>query len=72
MKSLISLIGAPELMPVKETYPTVKKRLLSEGSFFEVTNSEGKVTLSKSVIAMIGPISKNAKEIKVRKAQKNR
>ncbi|MDD5006373.1 MAG: hypothetical protein PHS93_08370 [Candidatus Omnitrophica bacterium] len=70
MKTQIGLVGSPEVMGVKETYQTIKRRLFSESDFIEMTNAEGKLTISKSVIGMIAPIVKRVEEKKPVNKQK--
>ena len=72
MKSQIGLIGIPQPMPVKESYITIKRRLFNESDFIEVTNSNGKMTISKSIIGMIAPIFEKDDDKKVSKPPKNR
>ncbi len=43
---------------VKETYGTIKRRMLAEGSFFEVTMETGKMMIAKWTVEKVEPISK--------------
>ena len=55
-------------LEVRESYETVKKRLLSEGSFIEVTGPGSKILLGKSVIKAAAPVLKEKKIKKIKKA----
>lgn len=70
MKTQIGFINVPEPLGVKETYSTIKRRLLAEGNFIEATTAECKMTFSKSVIAMIAPIVKKEDDKKIVKKEK--
>ncbi len=52
MKTEIVFLTLEGSLLVKETYQTVKRRLLSEGLFFEVTAVEGKMTIAKSAVGV--------------------
>ena len=55
-------------LEVKESYETVKKRLLSEASFIEVTGPGSKILLGKGVIKSASPGLKEKKLKQIKKA----
>lgn len=52
-------------LEVKESYETVKKRLLTAGDFIEVTDKVSKQTLNKSTVKQARPVLKEAKLKKI-------
>jgi ribosome biogenesis protein Nip4 len=64
MHTLIVMVFAEMKIEVRETYGTIKNRLVHIGDFFEATTAQGKMTLAKSSIQWCAPITQKTVMIK--------
>ncbi len=72
MKALVKAAFDPNPLIVKETYETLKKRLVDSAMFFEVTSMDGKITLNKTSVEAVIAVSPDvvAKAVNTAKMKK--
>ncbi len=63
MKTKIVCQGVEDALEVKESYGTVKNRLFRSDAFIEISTVQGKLTIAKSSIVRVYPITHKEKTV---------